>query len=449
MKSNVDLLHGNIMKSLLIFAIPMLISSIFQQMYNTVDTILVGHILGETSLAAIGASSPINELIIGFALGIGNGLSIVTAKSYGSGNLELMKKTVANVIYIGIGVAVIVTLVAFLGIHSLLVLLRTPAEIFQEAEAYISLIAAFLWVAMLYNLCSGLLLAIGNSLMPLLFLIASSIINIFLDYYFITQTGLGIRGAAVATVISQFISSICCIIYLIKKCPILIPRKEHFRFDKSLFQEMMGQGITMGLMRSIVSGGSVILQYGINGLGYLTIAAHTTARKIYMFGNMPFVSMGSAISTFVSQNKGANQPLRIRKAIKCAMCYSVVVDLVIVVILGVFAPKLVAVISGSSEEILLHNASVYLWVVAPFYMVLGILNSLRHALQAIGMKKLPLLSSVIEFFGKIIFVVALIPVFEYKAVIFCEPVIWCVMVIQLAMAFYRNPYIKNAKKSSK
>ena len=343
MKSNVDLLHGNIMKSLMIFAIPMLISSIFQQMYNTVDTILVGNILGETSLAAIGAGSPINELILGFALGIGSGLSIVTARSYGSGDVELMKKSVANVILIGTGVSVIVTVIALLGVHPLLVLLRTPEAILDEAKAYISLIAAFLWVSMLYNLCSGLLRAVGNSLMPLIFLIISSIINIFLDYYFITETGLGIRGAAVATVISQFISSICSIIYLVKKCPMLVPKKEHFRFDKALFEEMIGQGISMGLMRSIVSSGSVVLQYGINGLGYLTIAAHTTARKIYMFGNMPFISMGSAISTFVSQNKGADQPQRIRKAMKCAAWYSVVVDLVIVVCFGLFAQKMVAV----------------------------------------------------------------------------------------------------------
>lgn len=228
MKSNVDLLHGNIMKSLMIFAIPMLISSIFQQMYNTVDTILVGNILGETSLAAIGAGSPINELILGFALGIGSGLSIVTARSYGSGDVELMKKSVANVILIGTGVSVIVTVIALLGVHPLLVLLRTPEAILDEAKAYISLIAAFLWVSMLYNLCSGLLRAVGNSLMPLIFLIISSIINIFLDYYFITETGLGIRGAAVATVISQFISSICSIIYLVKKCPMLVPKRNIF-----------------------------------------------------------------------------------------------------------------------------------------------------------------------------------------------------------------------------
>lgn len=446
MKSNVDLLHGNIMKSLMIFAIPMLISSIFQQMYNTVDTILVGNILGETSLAAIGAGSPINELILGFALGIGSGLSIVTARSYGSGDVELMKKSVANVIVIGTGVSVIVTIIALLGVHPLLVLLRTPEAILDEAKAYISLIAAFLWVSMLYNLCSGLLRAVGNSLMPLIFLIISSVVNIFLDYYFITETGLGIRGAAVATVISQFISSVCCIIYLVKKCPMLIPKKEHFCFDKALFEEMIGQGISMGLMRSIVSSGSVVLQYGINGLGYLTIAAHTTARKIYMFGNMPFISMGSAISTFVSQNKGADQPQRIRKAMKCAVWYSVVVDLVIVVCFGLFAQKLVAVVSGSSEPVLLDNATMYLWVVAPFFAVLGCLNCLRHALSGLGMKKLPLVSSVIEFVGKIIFVAVLIPMFEYKAVVFCEPVIWCVMVVQLAVSFYGNPYIKSAKK---
>lgn len=449
--SNVDLLHGNIMKSLLTFAIPILISNLFQNLYNTVDTILVGNILGETSLAAIGAGSPINELIIGFALGIGTGLSIVTARSYGVGDEELMKKSVVNVMVIGLLVSVVVTVITLVSVHPLLLVLQTPAETLEEAERYISTIAAFLCVTMLYNLCSGILRAIGNSLMPLVFLIISSVINVFLDYYFITQTGMGIQGAAVATVISQAISSVCCIIYLIKKCPILIPGKEHFRWDKELFQEMFTQGMACGLMNSIVSAGSVILQYGINGLGYLTVAAHTTARKIYMFCNLPFTSMAASISTFVSQNRGANQPDRVRKAIKYAMRYNICGAIVMVIFLNFMAPTLMRLISGSSEPILLENGTMYLRVVAPFYAVLGTLFDLRHALQGIGRKALPLISSAIEFVGKIIFVVALIPVFAYKAVVFCEPVIWCVMVVQLAFTFYHDPFIcgnkgKNAQK---
>ncbi|MGN1181928.1 MAG: MATE family efflux transporter, partial [Faecalibacillus sp.] len=206
--------------------------------------------------------------------------------------------------------------------------------------------------------------------------------------------------------------------------------------------ELLGQGFSMGFMSSIVSAGSVILQYGINNLGYLIIAGHTAARKLYMFFNMPFTAMALAISTFVSQNKGANQKTRIKKSLRYAYIYDVVMAALVTIIILLFGASLVKLISGSDENVVLQNGTLYLMVVGPFYAVLGILMQTRFALQGIGQKLLPLISSVIEFFGKIIFVVYFIPKFQYMAVIFCEPVIWCVMCIQLVYSFYTNSYIK-------
>ena len=170
-------------------------------------------------------------------------------------------------------------------------------------------------------------------MMPLIFLIISSVLNVGLDILFITQFQMGIRGAAVATVISQGISVILCIIYIIKKTRVLLPEKKHFQMDKDLYRELLGQGFSMGLMSCIVSAGSVILQYGINNLGYLIIAGHTAARKLYMFFNMPFIAMALGISTFVSQNKGANQKERIKKALKYAYIYDVIAAIVVTVII--------------------------------------------------------------------------------------------------------------------
>ncbi|WRK55689.1 MATE family efflux transporter [Coprobacillaceae bacterium CR2/5/TPMF4] len=201
-------------------------------------------------------------------------------------------------------------------------------------------------------------------------------------------------------------------------------------------------------MSCIVSAGSVILQYGINGLGYLTIAGHTAARKLYMFFNMPFTAMAMAISTFVSQNKGADQGKRIRQALRYAYIYDVVLAAIVTIGLLLFATNLVQLISGSTEPVVINNGSLYLKIVGPFYMILGILMQTRYALQGIGQKMLPLISSVIEFVGKIIFVIAFIPQFGYMAVIFCEPVIWCVMAIQLVYSFYSNSYIKNLNKKA-
>lgn len=226
-----------------------------------------------------------------------------------------------------------------------------------------------------------------------------------------------------------------------------MPEKEHFGFDQDLYKELLGQGFSMGFMSCIVSAGSVILQYGINGLGYLIIAGHTAARKLYMFFNMPFTAMALAISTFVSQNKGANQGKRIKEAIKYAYIYDVVMAGVVTIILLFFAPSLVKFISGSNEAVVLDNGSLYLRIVGPFYAILGILMQTRFALQGLGKKILPLISSIIEFFGKIIFVLLFIPRFQYLAVIFCEPTIWCVMALQLVYSFYTNPFIKQVQES--
>lgn len=447
--TSVDLLNGPILQSLLIFAVPLFISNIFQQLYNTVDTMIVGNYLGDTSLAAIGSCSAIYDLFVGFALGIGNGLAIVTARSYGSGNQELLKKSVACSMIIGIISSLVITAIGIIFLYPLLEILNTPELIINEAYSYIFYITLFVLVMFAYNLCAGLMRAIGNSVMPLIFLIVSSCFNVILDILFITQFHMGVKGAAIATVIAQGISVVLCIIYMFRKTKILIPERKHFHYDKDLYKEMLGQGLSMGFMSSIVSCGSVILQYGINSLDTLIIASHTVARKIYMFFNMPFTSMALAISTYVSQNHGANQSKRIRDGIFIAYIYDVIVALIITVTLIFGAKPLVQFISGSTETVVISNATTYLLVVGPFYAVLGILMQSRNALQGLGKKMLPLVSSVIELIGKIIFVIVFIPQFQYLAVIFCEPVIWVVMTLYLVYCLFKDPVMlagKNIKK---
>ena len=231
LNANVDLINGPIFKSLIIFAIPLLISNIFQQLYNTVDTMIVGNVLGDVSLAAIGSCTSIYDLLVGFALGIGNGLAIVTARSYGSHDEKLLKKSVASSLVIGIVVSFVLTIIGVIFLKPLLNLLNTPAEIINEAYSYIVFIVLFIIVMFAYNLCAGLMRAIGNSFIPLVFLIISSLLNIGLDLLFITQFHMGVKGAAVATVIAQGISVVLCIIYILKKVPILIPTKEDFEID--------------------------------------------------------------------------------------------------------------------------------------------------------------------------------------------------------------------------
>ena len=438
---NVDLMHGPIFKSLVVFMLPIFVSNLFQQLYNTVDTMIVGNVLGDTALAAIGSCGSIYELLVGFGLGIGNGLAIVAARSYGAQDHDLLKKTVAGSLVIGLIASLCITLAGAVGLRPLLVLLDTPAEILEDAYRYIIVIDYGVLVMFAYNLCAGLLRAIGNSFMPLVFLLLSSGLNILLDLLFIARMGMGVQGAAVATVISQGVSVLLCIVYVFAKVKLLLPEKKHFRVGQHLYWELFGQSICMCLMSSIVSAGSVVLQYGINGLGTLVIAGHTAARKMFMFTDMPLLSMASAGSTFVSQNCGAGQPGRVRKGMKEIYLYSVVVAVAAVLLMRAAAPWMVAFVSGSSEPIVLENGARYLLWNAPFYSVLGILLSTRYALQSLGNKVLPLFSSVIELVGKVLFVLLFIPKFGYDAVILCEPIIWCVMAAYLVAVYRHDPFV--------
>ena len=438
---NVDLMNGPIFKSLFIFMLPILVSCLFQQLYNTVDTMIVGNVLGDTALAAIGACGAIYELLVGFGIGIGNGLAIVAARAYGAGDDDQLKQTVAGSIVIGIIASAVITLAGAAGLHPLLELLDTPAEILEDAYGYIIIIDFGVIVMFAYNLCAGLLRAIGNSFMPLVFLILSSVLNVILDLWFIAALGMGVAGAGVATVISQGVSVALCILYVFRSARLLLPGKKHFHVESRLYWELFSQSISMGLMSSIVSAGSVVLQYGINGLGTLTIAGHTAARKLFSFTSMPLISMANAGSTFVSQNRGAAQPERVRKGMRTMYLCSVVIMAAEVVLMQLFARQLVQLISGSSAPLVLENGARYLMWNAPFYAVLGVLLCTRYALQSLGQKVLPLFSSVIELVGKVVFVLVFIPRYAYNAVILCEPIIWCFMAAYLVAVYRRDAFV--------
>ncbi len=440
-RMNVDLMHGPIFKSLVLFMLPILVSSLFQQLYNTVDTMIVGNVLGDTALAAIGSCGAIYELLVGFGLGIGNGLAIVAARAYGAQDEDLLKKTVAGSLVIGLIASLAITAAGFFGLRPLLELLDTPAEILEDAYGYIIVIDLGVLVMFAYNLCAGLLRAIGNSVMPLVFLLISSALNVVLDLWFIAELGMGVKGAAVATVLAQGVSVVLCVLYVAARVRILLPERRHFAVSGKLYWDLFSQSISMGLMSSIVSAGSVVLQYGINGLGTLTIAGHTAARKLFAFTDMPLIAMANAASTFVSQNYGARQPQRIRQGMREVWIYSVVVTVASVLLMNVGAEWMVRLVSGSVEPVVLENGARYLRWNAPFYAVLGVLLSTRYALQSLGEKILPLFSSVIELVGKILFVLVFIPRFAYDAVILCEPVVWCFMTLYLVAVYRRDPFV--------
>lgn len=443
--SSNHLTQAPIMRALILFAIPIFISTIFQQLYNAADTTIVGNFLGANSLAAMGSTAAVFELIVGFALGIGNGMSIVTARFYGAKDMKRVRQSAGHAIIVGIGISLVVMIIGHFTLYPLLNMLHTPTEIVNEAFSYIYVIMMFVSVTFAYNLGAGLLRAIGNSIVPLIILVIASIINIVLDIVFITQLKSGIQGAAYATVIAQLFSALSCFIYIYFKAPELLPQKSDFHIERSLLRELLSQGLSMGFMSSIVSIGSVILQTSVNQFGAIIIAAQTTARRVQFFFIMPISSIGAALTTFVSQNFGAKHYLRIRLAIRYTFILSMIWGAFVALLMYIVAEPLIIFISGSTQPVLINTAKTYIFIATPLFGILGILFCLRNALQGLGQKIQPLISSVIELVGKIIFVLLVVPHLGYLGIMLCEPIIWLVMTTQLAYSFYKNPFIQETK----
>ncbi len=447
-KTSVNLLDGPILRSIIAFAIPILISNIFQQLYNTADIMIVGRYLGPNALAGVGSTAAIFELVIGFALGVGNGMGVIIARCFGAKDMDQLKHAVASTVMIGLGLSLIVSTVGHFGMYPLLEFLGTPSEIIDLSYQYIHMIVLCVGVTFAYNLCAGLLRAVGDSQAALYFLIFSAIVNIILDLFFITQLHLGVQSAGLATIISQGLSAILCYFYIRKRAHFLLPQKKHFTWDKELYLDLLGQGLAMGLMTSIVSIGTVTLQTSINALGATIISAQTSARRIMSFSMLPVSAIASSLTTFTSQNLGANRPQRIQRGIYLGSIVAIAWTIFIAITLFFASPALNELISGSTDPELISNASLYNRISSSFYPVLALLLVLRNSLQGLGQKITPLISSFIELFGKILFVLFIIPSTGYMGVIFCEPLIWVPMTIQLYYSYKHQPIILSLKNAS-
>ena len=327
--------------------------------------------------------------------------------------------------------------IGVVGLYPLLQFLGTPPAIIAQSYLYISTIVNGVAVTFAYNLCAGLLRAVGDSLAALYFLIIAAILNILLDLYFITQLHLGVQSAGIATIIAQSFSALLCFFYIRKKVPFLLPNRNDFVWDQRLYQDLISQGFTMGLMSSIVSIGTVILQSAINKLGMTIISAHISARRIMSFALLPMAAISTSMTTFTSQNFGAKRFRRIQKGVKQACLLSFVWSIIVAILLFFTSPFLTSLISGSTNLNLIANASLYLQISSCFYPVLGCLLILGNSLQGIGRKLTPLISSFIELTGKILSVLFIIPHTGYIGVILCEPLIWVPMTLQLWFTYHK------------
>lgn len=363
-----DLTQGSVWKLLLVFAFPTLLSNVFQQFYNLADTAIAGHILGDNALVAIGASSTINSLVLSFAWGLNGGFGIIIAQCFGAKDFKRLKKSVAISLVINAAFSVAVLFASVLFSKPMLKLLNTPSARLREANSYIVVILACIIVPMLYNLEAVILRSLGDSKTPLYFLIFSSILNVVLDYVFIKFTNMGVMGAAVATVLAQLLSVIFCFVVILKNFKIIRLKKDDFKFSSSLFKNMMGAGMTMAVMNSIFSIGSIIMQGSINALGDDIIAAHLSSRKVAEMFMQPLVTIGTACSTFVGQNYGAGKIKRIKSSIKYSTIYSLVWSVLTFFVLWFFGGQIARLVTGSASQTVFENTQLYLRVMRRFIL---------------------------------------------------------------------------------
>ncbi len=431
-----DMTTGSPMKLILQFGIPLFFGMLFQQFYNMMDTVIVGKFLGVNALAAVGATGSINFMVIGFCMGVCNGFAIPVAQQFGAGDYRALRKYVANSVWLSIGFAGAMTVAVCALCRQILTWMNTPADIMGGAYNYIFVIFLGIPVIYLYNLLSGIIRSLGDSKSPLVFLVCSSVLNIVLDLTLILVFHMGVAGAAWATVISQGISGVACLVYMVKRFEILKISREEWRLDGKYAAVLCNMGIPMGLQYSITAIGSVILQTAVNTLGSAAVASTAAAAKIGMFFCCPFDAMGSTMATYAGQNVGAGKLGRVSQGIKSTSILGLVYSVLAFGVLALFGPTIALLFVDSSETAILQNVSWFLNINSAFFFPLALVNIIRFTIQGLGFSKFAVLAGVCEMGARSIVGMGFVPVFGYVAACFASPVAWICADIFLVPAYF-------------
>lgn len=430
-----DMTKGSPSKLIVKFVIPLIIGNIFQQLYTMVDTIIVGRFVGVQALAAVGATGTISFLIVGFMQGATMGFTVLTAQRFGAGDVEGIKKSVGNAAVLSAAITIVMTAISIGGMDKLLRIMNTPEDIFEMSKTYIVIICAGMVCTILYNLLASFLRAVGNSKVPLYFLIIAAALNIILDLVLILVIPLGVAGAAIATVLSQGISGLLCLIYIVKKVPTLCIRKEHWKPEYNCCMNQLGIGIPMALQFSITAVGAMLVQAALNMFGSTVVAAYTAANKVEQFMTQPFCAMGMTMATYCAQNRGINAVDRIRKGVRIANIMSAVYAVISFGIVLLIFPFMIGLfVSGDITEVLGY-AEIYIKVCGCFFIPLGMIFIFRNAMQGCGYSFLPMLGGVVELVSRaaVAFVAAYYQ--SYVGVCFGNATAWITTGIFLAVTY--------------
>ena len=432
-----DMTVGNPTKIILNFTLPIFIGNVFQQFYNMADAVIVGKFVGTKALAAVGSTGTIMFLIYGFVVGLTAGFTVLTAQKFGAGDLPAMRRTVAGASILSLIIGLILTAAFLLLMKPWLHLMNTPSDIYTDAYAYIMIISGGILAQMLYNLLASILRALGNSKVPLYFLIFSALLNIALDLFFIIVFHMGAAGAAIATIISQGVSGLLCLVYIIKKVPILHMTREDWHPEGALLKRQMQIGIPMALQYSITAIGTMMVQSSLNILGSTLVAAFTAASKIEQVVTQAYVALGTTIATYGAQNMGAGNIPRIRKGFRSSTIIGIVYSFAAAALVMTVGKYMSYLFVSEDVALIIDSVDIYLKCVGAFFIPLTIVNIYRNGIQGLGYGLLPMMAGVAELIGRGVVAVIAARQHSYLGVCLASPAAWVLAAaLLLVMYFY-------------
>lgn len=431
-----DMTSGSPMKIILDFTLPIFIGNVFQQFYNMADAVIVGKFVGTKALAAVGSTGTIMFLIYGFVVGMTAGFTVLTAQKFGAGDMPAMRRTVAGASILSLIIGLILTAVFMILMKPWLTLMNTPSDIFADAYAYIMIISGGILAQMLYNLLASILRALGNSKVPLYFLILSALLNIVLDLVFIIVFHMGAAGAAIATVSSQGVSGLLCLVYIVKKVPMLRMGREDWHPSGTLIMTQIRIGIPMALQYSITAIGTMMVQSSLNILGSTLVAAFTAASKIEQVVTQAYVAMGTTMATYGAQNMGAGNVPRIRQGFKASTIIGIIYAFIAAALVMTVGKYMSYLFVSEDVELIMDSVDIYLKCVGTFFIPLAIVNIYRNGIQGLGYGLLPMMAGVAELVGRGVVAVIAAGQKSYLGVCLASPAAWVLASVLLIGMYY-------------
>lgn len=434
-----DMTQGSIIRLLIQFAIPLMIGQLFQQLYNTVDTLVVGNFVGKEALAAVGSTTSIINMLIGVFLGFSMGANVVISQYYGAHDEKSVHDTVHTTIVMSLAFSVVLTVLGVLLAPVMLRMMDTPEDVFQDAATYLRIYFSGISGLVLYNMGSGILRAVGDSKRPLYFLIFSAVVNTVLDLVFVVYFSMGVAGVAWATIIAQLLSAVLILLVLSRTSGPYRLYWSHLKVNKDILGNIIKIGLPSSIQQGITAFSNVFVQGYINRFGSAYMAGYSAYGKVDVLALLPMQAISMASTTFVGQNIGAGNIARTKKGISTALLLSLACTAILIIPMMLFAPQLIALFNSDPDVV--HYGALYMRFTSPFYLTVCVNQILAGALRGAGDTKAPMyimLGSFVVFRQIYLFIFSNIFVDNFYPIIFAYPAGWMLCSILLAIYFKRS-----------